>query len=114
MAAKKDAEIQQLKSQLEAAEVARRLAVTEAVTWVVARERDELKNDLSLVVVKSSWKKTPSRSSTPCNCVTARARLCASGHEGAPIDQDGGRDAGAALRDGVQPHPRHGVPACAL
>ena len=35
-AAKKDAEIQQLKSQLEAAEVARRLAVTEAVT-VVAR-----------------------------------------------------------------------------
>ena len=50
-AAKKDAEIQQLKSQLEAAEVARRLAVTEAVT-VVARERDELKNDLNLVVVK--------------------------------------------------------------
>ena len=51
VAAKKDAEIQQLKSQLEAAEVARRLAVTEAVT-VVARERDELKNDLNLVVVK--------------------------------------------------------------
>lgn len=51
VAAKKDAEIQQLKSQLEAAEVARRLAVTEAVT-VVARERDELKNDLNLVVVQ--------------------------------------------------------------
>lgn len=51
VAAKKDAEIQQLKSQLEAAEVARSLAVTEAVT-VVARERDELKNDLNLVVVK--------------------------------------------------------------
>jgi hypothetical protein len=50
-AAKKDAEIQQLKSQLEAGEVVRRLAVTEAVT-VVARERDELRNDLNLVVVK--------------------------------------------------------------
>lgn len=51
VAARKDAEIQQLKSQLEATEVARKLAVTEAVT-VVARERDELKNDLNLVVVK--------------------------------------------------------------
>lgn len=51
VAARKDAEIQQLKAQLEAGEVARRLAVTEAVT-VVARERDELKNDLNLVVVK--------------------------------------------------------------
>ena len=51
VAAQKDAEIQQLKSQLEAGEVVRRLAVTEAVT-VVARERDELKNDLNLVVVK--------------------------------------------------------------
>ncbi len=51
VAAKKDSEIQQLKSQLEAGEVARRLAVTEAVT-AVARERDELKNELNLVVVK--------------------------------------------------------------
>ena len=51
VAARKDAEIQQLKSQLEAGEVARRLAVTEAVT-VVARERDELQNNLNLVVVK--------------------------------------------------------------
>ncbi|WP_255593447.1 DUF2130 domain-containing protein [Acidovorax sp. sic0104] len=51
VAAQKDAQIQQLKSQLEAAEVARRLAVTEAVT-VVARERDEIRNDLNLVVVK--------------------------------------------------------------
>ena len=50
-AAKKDAEIQQLKSQLEAGEVVRRLAVSEAVT-VVARERDEFKHDLNLVVVK--------------------------------------------------------------
>ncbi len=78
MAAKKDAEIQQLKSQLEAAEAARRLAVTEAVT-VVARERDELKNDLNLVVVKKQLEETPSRSSTPCNCATATARLRASG-----------------------------------
>ena len=38
VAAKKDAEIQQLESQLEAAEVAPRLAVTEAVT-VVKRAR---------------------------------------------------------------------------
>ena len=51
VAARKDAEIQQLQSQLEAGEVVRRLAVSEAVT-VVARERDEFKNDLNLVVVK--------------------------------------------------------------
>ncbi|KQB55799.1 MULTISPECIES: DUF2130 domain-containing protein [Acidovorax] len=57
VAAQKDAEIQQLKSQLDAAEVARRLAVTEAVT-VVARERDELKNDLNLVVVKKQLEET--------------------------------------------------------
>lgn len=57
VAAKKDAEIQQLKSQLEAAEVARRLAVTEAVT-VVARERDELQNNLNLVVVKKQLEET--------------------------------------------------------
>ena len=51
VAARKDAEIQQLQSQLEAGEVVRRLAVSEAV-MVVARERDEFKNDLNLVVVK--------------------------------------------------------------
>ncbi|MBW7832456.1 MAG: DUF2130 domain-containing protein [Simplicispira suum] len=51
VAAQKDAEIQQLQSQLEAGEVARRLAVSEAVA-VVVRERDELKNDLNLAVVK--------------------------------------------------------------
>jgi hypothetical protein len=38
-------------------EVARRLAVTEAVT-VVARERDELKNDLNLVVVKKQLERS--------------------------------------------------------
>lgn len=57
VAAQKDAEIQQLKSQLEAGEVVRRLAVTEAVT-VVARERDELRNDLNLVVVKKQLEET--------------------------------------------------------
>ncbi len=50
-AAKKDAEIQQLQWQLDAGDVARRLAVTEAVT-VVAQERDAFKNDLNLAVVK--------------------------------------------------------------
>ena len=50
-AAKKDAEIQQLQWQLDAGEVARKLAVTEAVT-LVARERDDFRNDLNLVVVK--------------------------------------------------------------
>lgn len=49
-AAKKDAEIQVLQSKLEAGEVARQLAVNEAV-GVVAGERDRLKNDLNLITV---------------------------------------------------------------
>lgn len=44
-AASKDAEINELKSRLEAIEVAQRLAITEAVSEV-ARERDELKSGL--------------------------------------------------------------------
>ena len=56
-AAKKDSEIQQLRSQLDAGEVARRLAVSEAVT-VVARERDELQNNLNLVVVRKQVEET--------------------------------------------------------
>jgi hypothetical protein len=51
-AAKKDAEIQALQAKLQASDVARQLAVNEAV-GVVARERDELKNNLSLVTVKN-------------------------------------------------------------
>ena len=51
-AAKKDAEIQALQAKLEAVEVARQLAVNEAV-GVVARERDDLKNDLNLIAVKN-------------------------------------------------------------
>jgi hypothetical protein len=51
-AAKKDAEIQALRAKLEATETARQLAVNEAV-GVVARERDSLKNDLSLIAVKN-------------------------------------------------------------
>jgi len=51
-AAKKDAEIQALQAKLAANETARQLAVNEAV-GVVARERDELKNDLNLIAVKN-------------------------------------------------------------
>ena len=51
-AAKKDAEIQALQAKLEAGDVARQLAVNEAV-GVVARERDGLKNDLNLITVKN-------------------------------------------------------------
>jgi hypothetical protein len=51
-AAKKDAEIQALQAKLAATETARQLAVNEAV-GVVARERDDLKNDLSLIAVKN-------------------------------------------------------------
>src|SRR3989338_6688554 len=51
-AAKKDAEIQALQAKLAASDTARQLAVNEAV-GVVARERDGLKNDLSLITVKS-------------------------------------------------------------
>ena len=80
-AARKDAEIQALQAQLAASEVARKLAVTEALAAVskerdglenelqneqerarnaqqaavevVARERDRLKNDLNLIAVKN-------------------------------------------------------------
>ena len=51
-AAKKDAEIQALQAKLAASDTARQLAVNEAV-GVVTRERDELKNDLSLIAVKN-------------------------------------------------------------
>ena len=51
-AAKKDAEIQALQAKLEAGDVARQLAVNEDV-GVVARERDGLKNDLTLITVKN-------------------------------------------------------------
>ena len=52
VAAKKDAEIQAMQAKLEASDVARQLAVNEAV-GVVARECDGLKNDLNLVAVKN-------------------------------------------------------------
>ena len=55
-AAKKDAEIQALQAKLQASETARQLAVTVAVNeavGVVARERDDLKNDLNLIAVKN-------------------------------------------------------------
>ena len=52
IAAKKDAEIQALQAKLAASDTARQLAVNEAV-GVVARERDGLKNDLSLITVKN-------------------------------------------------------------
>ena len=45
-----------MKAQLDAGEVARQLAVTVAVNeavGVVARERDDLKNDLNLIAVKN-------------------------------------------------------------
>ncbi|WP_186210865.1 DUF2130 domain-containing protein [Burkholderia gladioli] len=45
-AATKDAEIQDLKARLDAVEVAKKLAITEAVS-VVERERDDLKNGLA-------------------------------------------------------------------
>jgi hypothetical protein len=52
IAAKKDAEIQALQAKLAASDTARQLAVNEAV-GVVARERDGLKNDLTLITVKN-------------------------------------------------------------
>lgn len=51
-AAKKDAEIQALQAKLDASETARQLAVNEAV-GMVARERDDLKSELSLITVKN-------------------------------------------------------------
>jgi len=52
VAGKKDAEIQALQAKLAASDTARQLAVNEAV-GVVARERDGLKNDLTLITVKN-------------------------------------------------------------
>jgi hypothetical protein len=55
-AAKKDSEIQALQARLAASDVARQLAVTEAVNQavgVVAQERDALKGELSLITVKN-------------------------------------------------------------
>lgn len=55
-AAGKDAEIQALHAELAATDVARQLAVTEAVNQavgVVAQERDALKSELSLITVKN-------------------------------------------------------------
>jgi hypothetical protein len=51
-AARKDAEIQALQAKLQASDTARQWAVNEAV-GVVARERDDLKNDLNLIAVKN-------------------------------------------------------------
>ncbi|MFT5398146.1 MAG: hypothetical protein ACI9LO_002367 [Planctomycetota bacterium] len=50
-AATKDAEIQDLKAKLDAGEVARKLAITEALSSV-EKERDELKNGLERVVLE--------------------------------------------------------------
>ncbi len=50
-AATKDAEIQNLKARLETGDVARRLAITEAVS-AVEKERDDLRNGLERVVLE--------------------------------------------------------------
>ncbi|MDT7513622.1 DUF2130 domain-containing protein [Rhodoferax mekongensis] len=55
-AAKKDAEIQALQAKLAASDVARQLAVTQAVNeavGVVAQERDALKSELNVITVKN-------------------------------------------------------------
>ena len=54
----KDSEIQALKAKLDASEVARKLAITEAVNRV-ERERDELKNGLRGTAKRSSRKLAP-------------------------------------------------------
>jgi hypothetical protein len=56
VAAKKDAEIQALQAKLAASDLARQLAVTEAVSQavgVVAQERDALKSELNVITVKN-------------------------------------------------------------
>jgi len=54
----KDSEIQALKAKLDAGEVARKLAITEALNGV-ERERDELKNGLRGTAKRSSRKLAP-------------------------------------------------------
>jgi len=56
-AAKKEAEIQDLKHQLSAAQVSQKLAVTEAVN-VVEKERDELKNGLKQAALEKQLSET--------------------------------------------------------
>jgi hypothetical protein len=62
-AAAKDAEIQELKARLDAGEVARKLAVTEALS-VVEKERDALANELEQAKhAKELLPRSPRRSS---------------------------------------------------
>ncbi|MCA3155666.1 MAG: DUF2130 domain-containing protein, partial [Burkholderiales bacterium] len=59
-AAAKDAEIQELKARLDAGEVAKKLAITEAV-GVVEKERDELKNGLDRAALEKQLAETALR-----------------------------------------------------
>ena len=89
-AAKKDAEIQALQSKLEAGEVARQLAVNEAV-GVVARERDGLKNELTLVTVKNQLEETAIKDSRLARTLPASPPCASAGFRGAWHCAAGGR-----------------------
>ena len=89
-AAKKDAEIQALQAKLEAGEVARQLAVNEAV-GVVARERDGLKNELTLVTVKNQLEETAIKDSRLARTLPASPPCASAGFRGAWHCAAGGR-----------------------
>ena len=96
-----------------------KLAVTEAVNQARGRggARARRASRASLATASALEKQLAEtgackRASTkPCRCKRPRRRDRAPArHEGPPVDQDGGRDPGAALRDRVQPHPCDRLP----
>ena len=89
-AAKKDDEIQALQAKLEAGEVARQLAVNEAV-GVVARERDGLKNELTLVTVKNQLEETAIKDSRLARTLPASQTYASANFRGAWHCAAGGR-----------------------
>jgi hypothetical protein len=102
VAAAKEAEIQQLKARLDAFDVAQKLAITEAVS-AVEKERDALKSDVERVALEKQLaeKALKDKYETQIKDRDERHRA-PEGHEGEAVHQDGGRNAGAALRDRVR------------
>ena len=76
-AAAKDAEIQGLKAELDAIEVAKKLAITEAVS-AVEKERDVLKSGLERGSLRSNSLRHRSKTSTRRRSRIAMTRLSAS------------------------------------
>jgi hypothetical protein len=113
-AAAKDAQIQQLQAKLDSLQTQQKLAVREAVT-AIERERDALQGGLQRAALEKELAEKSLQGQVRDPDPRPRRRDRApEGHEGPPVDQDGRRDAGAALRGGVQPDPGHRLSECRI